>query len=122
VRSKIVVDKDQLLDTLKDNRDTHRTAFMAAMDKFRTLAIERFEENIEEIKRGGPVRTFLELPVPEEHTKDYDRAIMMLEWDKGTEVELSEVEFAQYVEDDWGWQQSFASNTMSYTSMGNGGG
>jgi hypothetical protein len=106
---------------LKANRKTHRETYEKALKRFSELAVEKFEENIEEIKKGGPVRTYLDLPTPEDHTGDYDTAIEMLDWTVLDEVELTQHEFQQFVLDDWGWKQTFASNTMSYVvSDGNG--
>jgi len=111
----ITVMKDRLQETLRENREAHREKYLTAVERYRDLAIEEFEKNIEEVKRGGPVRRALTLPVPEDHTNDYDTAIQMLEWTIEDEIELTMHEFEQYVEDNWGWRQSFTSNTTAYT-------
>ena len=114
----ITVNKKDLLDKLRENRDGHRATYEEAVEAYRAKAIEVFEQNIREVREGKPVRQYLELPVPEDHTSDYERVIAMLEWDEGEKVELTESEFRQYVQDNWGWAQSFMANTMSYTSDG----
>lgn len=111
----ITVNVPDLLVTLTENRDSHRATFDKAMEVFRVKAIEVLDEQIKAIQRGGVPDRYLRLPVPEEHTSDYDRAIEMLRWHQGDSIELTEGEFTQYVQDDWGWRQSFMSNTTSYT-------
>ena len=52
--------------------------------------------------------------MPENHEDDFTRAIQMLEWEVGDEVMLAEDEFAQFVQDDWGWKQQFRTTGMAY--------
>lgn len=110
----IKVQVGQLATTLETNKGTHRNAYEKAVERYRSKAVELFEENIKEVKKGGPVRQHLALPVPEDHTKDYDRALQMLEWHQGEEIELTMGEFQTYVQDDWGWKQSFSTTNMTY--------
>ena len=112
----ITVEKDRLKKALTKNRKKHRETYEQALERYKQLAIKEFEKNIREVKKGKPVRRALVLPLPEDHTKDYDRALEMLEWDTGKQVELNEFEFQQFIEDDWGWKQSFTSNTASYVT------
>lgn len=113
---KISVAKDELLSKLENNREKHRGIFETAIEKYREEAIKAFQNNIDTIKKGGPVREYLNLPVPEDHTDDYDTAIQMCEWHVGDTVGLTDREFKQYVQDQWGWNQSFMATTASYTS------
>lgn len=111
----ITVNVRELIDTLAENAEGHKATFDAAMEVFEVQAIKVLQEQIETIREGGLPDRYLRLPVPEEHTKDYERALQMLEWHQEQTIELTEAEFAQYVQDDWGWRQSFLSNTASYT-------
>lgn len=113
----ITVGVQQLLETLKENREKHRETFEEAVEKYRLKAIEVFEENIDHIKEGGQVRQGLFLPEPEDHTRDYDQAIQMLEWHETGSIKLSRIEFQQLVQDDWGWKQSWMQNTVSYAAV-----
>jgi hypothetical protein len=112
----ITVNKLLLMATMSTNRDAHRATFEKALEVFRVKAIERFEQSIADVKAGKMPDRFLNLPWPEEHTQDYDRALQMLHWHQGDEIELTESEFTQYIQDDWGWRQSFASNTTAYVT------
>jgi hypothetical protein len=110
----IKVDKDQLIKTLKKNRKKHREMFLKAQDVYRVKMIEELDRALDEAKNGGTIRRAFSLPVPEDHTEDFDTIVQMLEWDKGKSVELTQSEFRTYVENEWGWQHSFAANTGSY--------
>lgn len=112
----IIVSVAELADTLEENRKNHRAIFEEALVNFKNKAISVFEVQIIAIQNGKMPETYLRLPIPEEHTKDYDRALQMLAWHEADTIELTEAEFTQYVQDDWGWRQSFINNTASYAS------
>ena len=114
----ITVDKAKLAKTLEKNRSNHRKLFEEALTNYKKHAIKTFELNIREIKSGGEVRHHLTLPVPQDHTEDYDRAIGMLEWHQGEEIELDEQQFAEFVQDDWHWQQGALATASNYVSRG----
>lgn len=56
----------------------------------------------------------LGLVYPENHTKDYDRAIRMMKASIYDEVKLSEGEFDAYVLNDWEWKQKFLLSNSGY--------
>jgi len=113
----ITVNKANLIETLILNRDEHRAIFEKATTAYRAKVIEALDRALADAKAGGDLRTYINLPVPEDHTDEFDTAIAMLEWDTADTVELTRGEFQQYVENQWGWRASFAANTMSYSSM-----
>jgi hypothetical protein len=111
---RVTVRKDELLKVLRANREAHRGKFERAYERFRGQAIAALRENLDAARVGGPVVLVVGLPVPEDHTEDYDREIRMLEMHQGTEVEIASRLFDQIVMDRWGWKASFAANTESY--------
>ena len=113
----ITVPKDDLIRTLRENRDAHLEIFEKAQVVYREQMIAELDRALEEAKNGGKIRRGFSLPVPEDHTEDFDTAIQMLEWDKNNTVVLSTREFRMYVQNEWGWQAAFAANTMSYSAM-----
>ena len=111
----VTVDKKWLLATLKTNREKHRETFERAVEVFRRRAEYDLRELISKIHKGEiPRFVGVHLPIPEEHTEDYDRAIHMLENSINDTATLSEHAYAQLVDDDWGWARDFATNTASY--------
>ena len=113
---KINVDNKRLQDTLRANRDAHQSQYLVAIEKYRERTIEWLNAQLDAVKAGKDPQRSLPLPIPEEHTKDFDRAIRMLEWDINDTITLEEHQFQEYVMNQWGWAQTFASNTSSYLS------
>lgn len=113
----ITVEKADLIATLRDNRQAHQEIFEKAQDVYREQMIAELDRALAEARNGGKIRRAFSLPVPENHTEDFDTAISMLEWDQGGTVELSRREFREYVQNEWGWQASFAANTVAYSAM-----
>lgn len=111
---KFTVDKHKLLATLGANREAHAAAYQEAMVKYREKSIEFFELAMEKIRSGGEVERTLRLPMPEEHTDDFDRVIEGLTWQDSDMVELTEGEFEELVRNRWGWHKTFVQNTTSY--------
>lgn len=110
----ITVNKAKLLEVLQENRATHVETFQRAIEKYRVKALEFFEEQIAIIKAGGEPERGMRLPLPEEHTDDFDRAIKMVDWHQGSTMNLTDDQFEQFVENRWGWHRTFIANTTSY--------
>jgi len=110
----IEVEKDRLLATLKQNRDSHREEFLRAQDVFRRRVIEAFESRLADARDGKKVRLFISMPEPEDHTLDYEAAIQMVEWSIGDTVTVTQGDFRRFVLNQWEWEQSYVANTMSY--------
>lgn len=115
----ITVNKQNLIETLKTNRDEHQAIYAKAVLAYKARYVEEAKRFADEAVRSAAIGArfvaFNYPPVPEEHTDDFDRAIQMLEWDLSDTVDLSTHEFAQYVQNNWGWAKTFTSNTVSYT-------
>ena len=114
----VTVEKNALLSTLKENRESHALMYQEAMEVYRKQMIDTLNQLVDTLKAGKDVEHFIRLPIPEEHTDDYDRAIKMYEWHIGNEVTLDSQRFNELVLNEWGWSSSFVSNTASYTLGG----
>lgn len=110
----VVVSKAQLLETLKENRDKHRGIFLEAMAGYKPRAIQLLNEHIARIEANAIERVYVDLPMPSDHTEDYDRAIASLTWNILEEVELTIQEFDWYVQDQWGWKQQWTTSNSVY--------
>lgn len=113
---RVSVGKKELLDALMTNREQHRRIFEEACEGYRAKAVDILEQNIANIKVRKLERIHVNLPVPEDHTKDYDRVIRMVEMHQGESLELDQEHFAQYVMDDWGWRTSLLDTALFYGS------
>jgi hypothetical protein len=111
----VKVNKEELLTKLRENRDQHREVFLKAQDGYRQFLIKELEQRLDEAQKGMKVDRFIRLEEPEDHTSDYDRVIMMAEMSIDDEITLSDVDFGQYVMDNWAWKQAFAATAGTYT-------
>jgi hypothetical protein len=114
---KSVISKVELLDVIKGNKDKHRDIFLKAIIGYREEALRLLEKMIEKLKSGKTIDQFINLPVPVDHTPEYNRAIKMIEMDVRGEIELEEEEFAQFVMDDWQWKREWIGTVSNYTAV-----
>jgi hypothetical protein len=112
----VTVDVAQLRDKIKENRDKHRAIFEEAVEGYRKKAIELLEEHIKNIKKGKVLRVDVALPQPEDHTRDYDRILAMLDMHSDSSIDINERDFASYVLDDWSWKRQFLTTNSMYSA------
>lgn len=115
----ITVDKAQLLAKVEGNRALHRTVFKEAVEGYKERAVRELEVHIERVKRGRIGYIQWTLPIPVDHTKDYDNAIEMIKMSLGATIEIDEQAFNQFVRDDWTWKREFVSTSMNYSATSN---
>lgn len=110
----ITVDKASLIAKLQANRDEHRSMFIKAQEKYREAMIAELDRALQEARDGRPIVRAFHLPVPEDHTDEFNTAIEMLQWEKNQAVKLDQADFRRFVQNRWEWAASFAANTGSY--------
>lgn len=114
---KTIVNRDKLLDIIRENKEKHRAVFLQAIDGYRKEATQILESRIEDLKNRKKTSLYVNLPEPEDHTTGYDRIIRMVEMDERDSIELGEREFAQYVMDDWEWKQQWVDTVSNYVAL-----
>jgi hypothetical protein len=112
--SGVTVKRMELLQVLMANREAHREVFLEAQEGYREEAIKEIDRMLEDARKTKIVRRSITLIEPQDHTKDYDRAIRMLEMCVQENVFISESEFAMFVQDDWDWKKQFVGSTSNY--------
>lgn len=112
----ITVKKDELLDVLARNRAKHREVFIAALEGYRKHALVVLKGKVKALSEGRQPEIRIMIERPEDHTRDYDRVIGMVNADQGDTFELSETDFAQYWEDDWSWKRQWAKMSSTYAT------
>lgn len=110
------IEKLKLLDILKENRAKHRAIFEEAVDGYVKKAEEMLRENMTLLKANRNHRVGVYLTAPVDQTRDYDRAIKMVEMTTETEIVLQESDFKGYVMDDWSWKQQFLTSNSFYSA------
>lgn len=114
--NRVTVKKGELLEALRENKDKHRSLFEEAQKNFRERIIEELDRRLQDAKAGRSVQLYIDLPEPEDHTKDYERVIRMVEMSQDDTLDITREDFARYVMDDWEWRRAWVANTLSYTS------
>lgn len=113
----IQVKKSELVARLQENRDNHRALFLEAQEGYKQALIDTIEEELIRARQGKqPQWKAMRLPVPEDHTKDYDAVIDMVTMDVRDTIDLTQPEFRQYVRDEWRWREEFINTTRTYNN------
>lgn len=110
------VNKQQLLETLRKNRERHIEIVKEAKAGYVAKAIGVLQAKMERLQRGHLEKLEFDLAPPRDCTDQYDSAIAMLEWNKAEEIELTEAEFQTYVLDKWRWQHDFLFSNSAYSA------
>lgn len=108
---------DEIREIVQRNREQHEKIFREAIDGYRKECEKLLQEHIESLRDGKIRKVAIALPFPENHMRDYDRVIKMLELSTEKEIELSESDFASYVMDDWEWKWQFIRANMPYSAI-----
>lgn len=111
------VRKHELIEKLRENKEAHRDVFLAAQEGYKARAVEELEKALERARNGTATQVYIHLPFPEDHTKDYEHVIAMVEMSVDDLFELTQEEFSRYVLDDWAWKAGFTQVASSYTAM-----
>jgi hypothetical protein len=90
--------------------------FEAAVEGWYTQCQAELERARKRILKSAPRNMYLSLEAPKDHTRDYDRAIAMVEMHQGETIQLTEEDVAQYIQDDWRWKRAFINNSSSYAA------
>lgn len=109
--------KTYLVDTISANRDEHRAIFEEAVDGYKKKLLEELDAYIERIKHNELIYVSIHYPRPDDHTKDYERVLSMLDNTTEMEIELSESQYSSYVLDEWGWSGAFYTTNSSYSKL-----
>jgi hypothetical protein len=104
----------ELLEILTQNRDLHHDIFIAAQKIYRSEVIRRLDKALQDAKDGKEFPGSIHIPAPEDHTKDYDRVIRMLQLSVDENIELDERDVEVYVLDRWSWSHNWAASNFQY--------
>jgi len=110
----VKIRKNEFIESLRKNRKAHKKEYDEAHAAYRKAAILQLEKNLQDARDGKDVQRHLNLPVPEDHTEDYDRELRMVEMSAENVIELNSHEFDQYVMDNWNWKQAVSATNLFY--------
>jgi len=107
--------RDELLKIVQENKKQHEAMRKEALAGYCEKATAACEEAVAKLLYAEPASVLIRMRPPEDHTRDYERAIRMLEKTQQTEIELSEHDFATLVDDDWEWTGSWVTSNRGFS-------
>ena len=110
----VIVKRDELLERLRENRDSHRSIFDKALEVYRERVEAWLLQRLDDLRARRKIRIHYDAPEPVDYTHVYDAAILMLEMHIKDEVEITSRDFRRYVMNEWEWREHFAANTAAY--------
>jgi len=112
----IKVTKANAIERIKANLTTHHEVFERAWSAYYLAAQEKTEQMLDAIKNGKVFdpSAVARLPIPVDHTDDYETVVDMLELMIGEEVVFTESEFSQYMRDNWAWKHQWVATASAY--------
>lgn len=113
--NQVTMKKAEVLEVLRKNREQHKKIFLEAVEGYRKKAIDMLEKHVADIRYGKVFEVYVSLPRPEEHTRDYDRVIKMIEMAVEDNVVFTEQDTQNYIMDDWAWKQKFLTTNSAYS-------
>ena len=111
----ITANKEDVLKTLRANRDEHADVVKEAREGYVKRAEKALANRLAAVKEGKLVSLAFNLKPPLDHTKEYDLAINMLELHLGDEIELTAMQVQNFIRDEWGWKQRWSSSNSMYS-------
>ena len=115
MKMRVMCDRDEVLEKLKENRAKHTKIVKEAREGYVKKAKEALANKLLQLEQGKIVRLQFSLSVPSNHTKEYNTAITMLELHTEDTIELGANEVRQFIEDKWDWQQQFIYGNAAYS-------
>ena len=116
----VEVAKAEVIKRLEENETKHQTSYAEAVEGYKAQLLKVGERLVEDLRKGLSVDPFAlgRLPVPEEHTDDYETAIDMLSMEHRDFIVISANDFRTYMRDEWNWKDSFVGTNAIYTASG----
>lgn len=110
------IKRTELLSKIKENRNNHVAEYKEAEAGYRIAVVDELKKMINDAECGRPVKRQLNLLEPQNHTKEYDRIIAMLEMSADDIIELDTTSFEQYVLDEWSWKELHKLSVANYNT------
>lgn len=116
MQSNVTVNKSEILDILKTNRDNHIKIYNESIDGFKIKTREKFEEKLKSLADGKIDNLSINISKPENHAKDYDAAIRMIELHTNHTIELNSQDFNNLILDDWQWRRTWITHLSEFSN------
>lgn len=137
----VTVNRKKLLETLYTNLKKHKSDYVESVAGYKETATATLNSQIAKARKAiedsaaiiaMKIEKFdpsdppsnqmvvlaqhgFTLEVPQDHSKSYEVAIKMAEWEVSDTIELTQSQFQCFVMDDWDWKQSFDTLNTRYS-------
>lgn len=109
----VTVKKEELLEKLRENRDTHVASYNEAREGFHQAYMDKIDDLIKRAN-DGDYDFRVNITKPESHEEEYNTVIAMLDMSIEETIELDEESFKNFVLDQWSWKPAFLAATEMY--------
>jgi hypothetical protein len=111
----VTVNKVEVLEILKKNKEGHRAQFLVAQEGYRKAVIKELDKMLSDARSNKKVSTYINLPAPRDYTEEYEQVISMLEMSVEDNIVLTHSEFCNFILDNWSWTDAFTHSNKLYT-------
>lgn len=112
----VKISKNKLLAKLKENREDHREIFELALEGWKQEVLKKLEDCIQDARAGKNYIENFYLPMPQDHTMEYNEIIDRVSWHEDDLIELDLRDFNRFVRDCWDWAPDFLNSAIGYSS------
>lgn len=114
------MNRSELLDTLRTNRDEHVALHKKALVRYEAALVKELKKQLARAEAKKKVNhSFLfKFPVPESHEASFNQVIDLLEHDVRDEIELSRADFQRFMRNEWEWSNQWATTNSTYNVRG----
>jgi hypothetical protein len=109
----IRVNKQQLIDKIKENKKNHVEEYAKAVIAYKEEALRQLANLTQKVTEGA-LDIKLNLITPIDNSTNYDKIVEMFEWEVDEVVELEQSEFLEYVQDETEFARSAKFSNMMY--------
>jgi hypothetical protein len=95
----ITLNKENLIEKIKDNKAAHIADYHEGIKSYKVEAKKQLEKQLKELADGS-ISVRIDLITPVNKSDEYDKVLSMFEWEESDSVVLSESEFKHYVLDE----------------------
>lgn len=118
---KITMWRSELLTKLRENLAKHQTAYEEAVAERKAAILVYAAETLKQVKAGdfsrfNGLRGF-NISEPVDHSKEYTRAIAMVDASIEDEIVIDENTFAKWVMDEWGYTNALNEIYLAASAM-----
>jgi hypothetical protein len=110
----IKVNKAELIKQIKGNKQNHIIEYGKAVTAYKIEGTKQLLLLLDSVDKGS-LKASLNLTSPVNNSENYDKIVDMFTWEVSDEVELTQDEFKEYVQDDTSFSRNAKFANMSYT-------